>query len=441
MAPPASVLADADPILRRLTALHPKSIDLSLGRMRRLLDRLGAPQNQLPPVVHVAGTNGKGSLVAYLRAIAEAAGYRVHAYTSPHLVRFNERIRVAGQLIDDAALAALLERIEAINGGDPITFFEITTAAAFCAFAEAPADLVLLETGLGGRLDATNVLPAPLLTAITPVGLDHQQYLGNTLTAIAEEKAGIMKTGRPCILGPQTPDALAVLKSRAAELAAPLMVHGEDWTVEPSLDGFVWNGGAAQIELPSPGLPGTHQLQNAGTAIACSRHLTGFRLPDSALRDGLRRVEWPARLQRLTAGPVIGILPPGTELWLDGGHNPMAGEALARVLGDWQSDPATRRPTYLLTGMLNTKAAVGFLAPLRPHVEGAICLRIPGEENSLSAEDLAKAGIQAGLAAFAAASLHDGASLLAGRLKNGPPGRVLIAGSLYLAGRVLANHS
>ncbi|HLT76972.1 MAG TPA: Mur ligase family protein [Ferrovibrio sp.] len=419
-------------------ALHPKAIDLSLDRLRPLLARLGDPHLHLPPVVHVAGSKGKGSTLAFLRAIAEAAGYSVHAYISPHLVRFNERIRLAGTLIGDDHLTALLERCEAANRGEPITFFEITTAAAFTAFAETPADLLLLETGLGGEFDATNLVPKPALTAITPIGIDHVQFLGPTLTDIAKAKAGIIKPGVPCVVGPQPDEAMAVIEARAAEHGATLLRHGREWRVSAGEDCIVWEDRSAAYRLPRPALPGPHQVVNAGTAIACARALDGFRFSETAFAAGLRQVDWPARLQRLRAGPLIELLPQDAELWLDGAHNAMAGAALAAAL-----DGMPERPTWLVTGMLNTKDAAGFLRPLAPRMQGARCVAIPGEANSLSAGDLAAAAQSVGLKAAPAESLAGAMDDVAQMIRAGAaaPARVVIAGSLYLAGRVLAeNH-
>ncbi len=428
----------SDAILKRLMALHPKVIDLSLDRVAGLMRKLGDPQLILPPVVHVAGTNGKGSLVAYLRAMAEAAGLRVHAYISPHLVRFHERIRLNGRLIEEARLQALLSDIERINGDAPITFFEITTAAAFRAFAEEPADLVLLETGLGGRLDATNLVPQPALTAITPIGMDHIAFLGDTLEKIAAEKAGILKPGVTCVVGPQRNETARVLRARAAELNAPLLRHGHEWQVTPTRDGFEWQGGAQRLGLPRPALPGAHQIENAGAAVTAALHL---KLPEAAIAEGLGRVEWPARLQRLRHGPLLDLLPPDAELWLDGGHNPMAGEALAAMLRQWNSDPATRRRSYLVTGMLNTKEPGGFLRPLRPHIAAACTVAIPGEANALSAEALAGIALAEGLSAWPMAGVAEGLDFLNHLHTTKEPARFLIAGSLYLAGQVLARNS
>ncbi|MGH7031726.1 MAG: bifunctional folylpolyglutamate synthase/dihydrofolate synthase, partial [Stellaceae bacterium] len=341
--------ATSDTVLARLTRLHPKLIDLSLGRIEGLLAALGNPHEKLPPVIHVAGTNGKGSAIATMRACLEGGGYRVHAYISPHLVRFHERIRLAGELIDEDRLIELLEECERANGGAPITYFEITTAAAFLAFARTPADIVLLETGLGGRLDATNVIRCPAATAITPVSLDHQAFLGDTITAIAGEKAGILKPGSPAIIGPQPAQAAEVFATRAAELAVPLYRFGAEWRCEPDGGGMRYEGPRWRLDLPLPSLLGAHQIINAGTAIACLEQLTGLPLSRDAIAAGLRRINWPARLQRLSRGALVEMLPEGWELWLDGGHNPGAGEVLAAVAASWRD-----RALYLVVGMLNT---------------------------------------------------------------------------------------
>lgn len=440
MAPPAKGPAkNPDPILQRLMALHPKAIDLSLDRLRPLLARLGDPHLNLPPVVHIAGSKGKGSTLAFLRAIAEAAGYSVHAYISPHLVRFNERIRLNGRLIDDQRLSALLERCEAANRNEPITFFEITTAAAFVAFAETPADLLLLETGLGGEYDATNLVPRPALTTITPIGIDHVQFLGPTLTQIASAKAGIIKQDVPCVVGPQSDEAMAVIAARAAARQAPLLRQGHEWHVRGGEDCIVWEDRSAAYRLPRPALPGAHQIVNAGAAVACARALEAFSFPEPAIAAGLREVEWPARLQRLARGPLVDALPPQSELWLDGAHNAMAGAALAAALAEMPP-----KPTWLVAGMLNTKDAAGFLKPLAPLMRAARCIRIPGEANSLPADDLAATARSVGLDAGPAADLPEAVTEIAEMIRAGTsngPARVLIAGSLYLAGRVLAENS
>ncbi|WP_448203555.1 bifunctional folylpolyglutamate synthase/dihydrofolate synthase [Azospirillum sp. sgz302134] len=424
----------ADPVLDRLKGLHPKVIDLSLDRVHRLLAALGHPERRLPPVVHVAGTNGKGSTVAFLRAMLEAAGYRVHVYTSPHLVRFHERIRLAGRLIDDDRLAALLEECEAANAGDPITFFEVTTVAAFLAFAREPADVVLLETGLGGRLDATNVVDRPAVTAITRVSCDHRQFLGDTLEAIAGEKAGIFKPGVPAVIAPQpAEEAARTLAARAAAVGAP--VYG--WRAVPTETGFRFESAKRRIDLPPPGLAGAHQIGNAGVALACLDYLP-LTVGDEAVRRGIAAVEWPARLQRLTRGPLAESLPPDWELWLDGGHNDSAGEVLAVQAQAWAAETPAR-PLLMVYGMLSSKEPEEFLGPLAPHVMAARTVGIPGEEASLSAEDTAAATRACGIADTApAAGVAEALAALTSRVSG--PARVLICGSLYLAGTVLAEN-
>jgi len=423
-----------DPILERLTRLHPKAIDLSLDRIRRLMADLGDPQDRLPPVVHVTGTNGKGSTVAYVRAIAEAAGYRVHAYTSPHLVRFNERIRLAGELIPDSTLAAILEEVERINAGQPITFFEVTTAAAFLAFAETPADLVVLEVGLGGRLDATNLVKKPVVSAITPISLDHMQYLGDTITRIAAEKAGIIKPEVPAVIGPQPDEALAVLRDAGRAAGAPLHIFGEDWHVELDADGFHYRGDET-LRLPRPALPGRHQVGNAGIAVAVAERLraAGFTLSDAHIRAGIAGAVWPARLQRLTRGPLVAMLRPGMELYLDGGHN----EGGGKVLADWAAEQRDGKPLDIVCGMLSTKKPDRFLAQLAPHVRRFRAITVPGEELMLPAETVAVAARAVGIADVAtAADFHAAVADLAAASEG--PSRILICGSLAaLCGAVL----
>lgn len=416
----------SDAILSRLMALHPKIIDLTLDRVWRLLDRLGNPQTSLPPVIHIAGTNGKGSTQAMIRAGLEGAGLRVHAYTSPHLVRFHERIRVAGDLISEPDLAALLDECEAANDGAPITFFEITTCAAFLAFARTPADYLLLEVGLGGRLDATNVIEKPALTVITPVSLDHQQYLGDTLTLIAGEKAGILKRRVPCVVGPQDDDGLEAIESRAARLGVPLLAHGQHWHAREEFGRLVYEDERGLLDLPRPNLPGPHQIQNAGAALAALRAL-GVGDPEAAVT----RAEWPARMQRLRRGPLIDAAP-GVEMWLDGGHNPAAGQAIADTLSR-----LPRRPTFAICGMLNTKDVTGFMRPLVGHLSGLMAVSIPGEANTLPAATTAAAARAAGIDAAPADSA---AAALRAITARDPAARVLICGSLYLAGRILSEN-
>jgi dihydrofolate synthase/folylpolyglutamate synthase len=426
-----------DAILDRLMRLHPKLIDLELGRIERLLADVGSPHLKLPPVVHVAGTNGKGSLVAYLRAMAEASGYRVHVYTSPHLVRFNERIRVAGELIDDDLLEDVLVEAEQANQEQPITFFEITTVAAFLAFARVPADLAVLEVGMGGRMDTTNVVN-PALSAITPIGYDHTSFLGDTLEKIAAEKAGILKRTVPAVIGRQREASASVIAARAAELAVPLFRMGREWQVKPTPTGFRYDSDLLGIDLPAPALVGAHQIDNAATAVACIERLRAaqFRIDDAAVRKGLASVDWPARLQKLTRGPLVDALPPAGELWLDGGHNEDCGIVLARQAAEWAKEPAAL-PLYLIFGMLTTKDASGFLRPLGRYASTARAVPIEGHAAYTPQEACARAA-EVGLDCLPA---NDVGAALEDLLATQPaPMRILICGSLYLAGDVLARN-
>ncbi|GGX40498.1 bifunctional folylpolyglutamate synthase/dihydrofolate synthase [Tateyamaria omphalii] len=417
----------SDAILARMMALHPKVIDLTLDRVWRLLEALGNPQNDLPPVIHIAGTNGKGSTQAMIRAGLEAMGHRVHAYTSPHLARFHERIRLAGALISEPDLTAYLDECYAANGGEDITYFEITTCAAILAFARTPANYTLLEVGLGGRLDATNVIDAPALTIITPVSMDHEAFLGDTLAKIAGEKAGIIKRGVPCIVGPQDEDGLDVIEAQAARLGAPVQAYGQHWHAAPERDGMIYQDEVGLLDLPRPVLPGDHQIQNAGMALAALRQLG---CDEAACHAAVTQAHWPARMQRLRSGPLAEqAAQAGAELWLDGGHNPAAGAALASVL---RSLP--KRPTHMICGMLNTKDARGYISPLAAEVDSLTALSIPGEANTLSAADTAKAARGVGMVAHEA---EDVGAALEAILARDPNARVLICGSLYLAGAVL----
>jgi len=415
----------SDAILARMMALHPKIIDLTLDRVWRLLDRLGNPQNDLPPVIHIAGTNGKGSTQAMIRAGLEAADKRVHAYTSPHLARFHERIRLAGDLISEDHLTAVLDECYAANGADPITYFEITTCAAFLAMARTPADFTLLEVGLGGRLDATNVIDTPALTIITPISIDHEQYLGDTLAKIATEKAGILKRRVPCIVGPQEDEAMAVIEATARRLDAPLIAHGQHWHAFEERGRLIYQDETGLCDLPLPNLPGAHQIENAGAALAALRHL---HMGEVAHEAAVTRAFWPARMQRLKTGPLVEAAA-GAELWLDGGHNPAAGQALARHLA---SLPA--KPTHLICGMLNTKDIAGYLRPLAAQAESLTALSIPGETNTLPADQTAAAARAAGLAADTAESALAAVRAI---VTKAPHARILICGSLYLAGGIL----
>lgn len=419
----------SDSILARLMGLHPKVIDLSLDRMHRILDALGNPQQRIPPVIHIAGTNGKGSTQAMIRAGLESANKRVHAYTSPHLAQFHERIRLAGELIAEPDLAAALEECEAANAGHPITFFEITTAAAFLAFSRSPADYTLLEVGLGGRLDATNVIDAPRLTVITPISIDHTQYLGETLAEIAGEKAGILKRRTPCIVAPQDSIAREVIESRAERLFAPLRIGRQDWDSRREGDSLVYQDDHGLIDLPLPALRGPHQIVNAGTAIAALREL-GFGRIEA--RAAVAEAEWPARMQRLTRGPLVEAAQ-GAELWLDGGHNPAGGAALAATLAGM-----ARKPTHLVCGMLNTKDVAGYMRPLADQAGSLTAIDIPGEPNTLPASDTARIAASVGLPARTAPDAESAIRQIAGAH---PQARVLICGSLYLAGQVLRSNS
>lgn len=415
----------SDVILNRMMTLHPKVIDLTLDRVHRLLAAMDHPERRIPPVIHIAGTNGKGSTQAMIRAGLEQARLKVHAYTSPHLARFHERIRIAGDLISEPQLAALLDECVTANGSDAITFFEITTCAAFLAFSRTPADWTLLEVGLGGRLDATNVIETPRLTIITPVSLDHQQYLGDTVTAIAGEKAGILKRLVPCVVGPQSEDGLAAIEARAARLGAPLLVYGQHWHVAEDRGRMIYQDDTGLLDLPLPNLPGPHQIQNAGAALAALRHL-GF--DSEACEAAVTQAVWPARMQRLRQGPLVEAAPQA-ELWLDGGHNPAGGEALAATLARMP-----KRPTHLICGMLNTKDIGGYLRPLARHADSLTAVSIPGEINTLPAEETQAAALAAGLAATTADSVLDAVHRISA---SDPQARILICGSLYLAGQVL----
>ncbi|WP_207538423.1 bifunctional folylpolyglutamate synthase/dihydrofolate synthase [Sabulicella rubraurantiaca] len=415
----ASTPGRAEALVDRLHGLHPRLIDLSLERLQGLLARLGHPERSLPPVVHVAGTNGKGSTCAHLRAIAEAAGQRVHAYTSPHLVRFHERIRLAGTLVGEEALADALEEVEAVNAGEPITVFEITTAVALMLFARVPAELLVLEVGLGGRFDATNVVERPAACAIASISMDHMEFLGSNLAEIAFEKAGIIKPGVPCATGAQHPDAMAVLERVARERGAPLQARFRDWDVAEG----AYADAAGRIPLPRFGLRGPHQHDNAGIAIAALRAWNPSWLSDAAIAGGVANATWPARLQRLH-----GRLAPAApwELWLDGGHNAGAGEALAEALRDWRD-----LPLHLVVGMKQGKTAEGFLRPLLPLADTVHAVREPGQHLAMEVEEIIAAS------GSVARPGPDVVTALARLRAEEKPGRILVCGSLYLAGEVL----
>lgn len=430
-------MTPVDSILERLLALHPKRIDLSLDRVWRILDRLGHPERRVPPVIHVAGTNGKGSTVAFLRAMLEAAGKSVHVYTSPNLVRVNERFRLGGPnggvLVSDAELAEVLAECERANADSPITIFELETAAAFVLFARHPADMLLLEVGLGGRLDATNVVERPLASVVTPVSMDHVEFLGDTLAKIAAEKAGIFRRDVPAVIAPQQDEALAVLERQAMRVRAPLHVAGQHWAISNERGRLVYQDDAGLLDLPPPKLFGRHQFDNAGTAIAALR-AAHVQIPTAAIERGLMKAEWPARLQRLTTGRLIALAPPGTELWLDGGHNADGGRAIAAALGDLEE--RVSRPLILVVGMLSTKDRDGFLRNFTGLVRRVFGVPIHQDKGVPPAE-IADAARQAGMPADQAEGIEDALAAVS-RLGFEAPPRILITGSLYLAGEVLA---
>jgi dihydrofolate synthase / folylpolyglutamate synthase len=430
----------SDKLLADLKLLHPQLIDLSLGRVEKLLSKLGSPHKKLPPVIHVAGTNGKGSVTAFLTAMLEAAGKRVHVYTSPHLVRFHERIAIAGPggksaPIGERELVDVLVRTQHVNDGDDITQFEITTAAAFLAFAETPADIVIIEVGLGGRLDATNVIAKPALTVITPVSLDHAEKLGATLGLIAAEKAGILKRGVTCVVSQQDDEALDVICETADRTGATLVTWGQDFDAFQQNGRLVVQSENRLLDLPLPSLAGRHQIINAGTAVQAALSLKGFDLTENDIAKGLVSVHWPARMQRLTNGPMVDAFGPGTELWLDGGHNPAAGNFLAQTLADFED--RSPKPLFLVAGMMGLKDAAGFLRPFRGLARHVVTVPIPGAHEAPHApETLAEIARSVSLTAEAATDVLSALRRVEA-LEPGPK-RVLICGSLYLAGHVLA---
>jgi dihydrofolate synthase / folylpolyglutamate synthase len=436
-----SATTRSDAVLARLLSLHPKKIDLALDRILRLLGDLGNPQTKLPPVIHVAGTNGKGSVCAFSRAMLEAQGLRVHVHTSPHLVRFHERIRLAGKLISEEALVSLLEEVEEVNHGREITFFEITAAAMFLAFARQPADAVVLEVGLGGTYDATNVVPHPAMTVIQPVGMDHKEFLGTDLAGIAAEKAGIIKKGAALVVGPQSPVPRHVILRRADQLGVELFEFGQDFVARLEHGRMVYEDETGLLDLPLPRLAGRHQIENAGVAIAALRHARRGWGQDAAVERGLSTVEWPARLQRLHKGPLVEAAPKGAEVWLDGGHNVHGAEAVSRAMADMEEHG--ERPLYLICGMLANKDALGFLRAFNGLARHVVTVAIPGEAASLGAGALYDTARRAGLDAAPAEDLDDAMLQVTAwsRLdQTDVPPRILICGSLYLAGKVLAEN-
>lgn len=433
-------MSDVETVLAQIANRRPVIIDLSLDRIKAALSRLGYPQKDLPPFFHVAGTNGKGSTVAFLRAALEAAGHSVHVYTSPHLVRFNERIVVAGNEISDPALIHALQRVDEAMGDDMLTYFETTTCAAFLAFSETPADYAVIEVGLGGRLDATNVMDDPLAAVVTPVDLDHQAFLGNTLGEVAGEKAGIFRRGAPAVISRQTPDAMAVLQDRANRIGAHIHAYGEQWNVYAEHGKLIYQDEAGLCDLDPPRLPGAHQIENAGTAIAALR-AAGLKLDDATISKGLANARWPARMQRLTQGPLIdlaqNLLGEEPEIWLDGGHNPHAGRAISALMADMEA--RSSKPLVMISGMQANKDAAGYFAPFAGLAREVFCVAAD-RDGVLSPEEVAKAAQAGGLKTQACASLEDAVRKACADKENEPP-RLLISGSLYLAGEILAENS
>ena len=438
-APAANPVSPLGEVIARLSALHPVKIDLSLDRMHRVLERLRHPERKLPPVIHVAGTNGKGSTIAYLRAMLEAAGYRVHTFTSPYLVRINECFRLGraggGVLVSDAELKAALERCEVANAGAPLTVFEGKTAAAFCLFADNPADVLLLEVGLGGRLDSTNVIEKPLASVITPVSMDHMEFLGNTLASIAGEKAGIIKRGAAVVCAEQADEAMEVIEAQAQRMRAPLFAAGQQWHVSVERGRLVYQDDRGLMDLAAPKLFGRHQFDNAGLAIATLRATDAFRISNAAFEAGIVGAEWPARMQRLSSGRLIEMAPAGAEIWLDGGHNAEGGRVVAAALGDLEE--RVPRQLVIIAGMMGTKDAGGFLANFAGQTRHIIAVPIPDTDNAMSPDRLADAARQLGMRVELADGVEAALRSLAKLVYETSP-RILIAGSLYLAGHVLA---
>jgi len=426
---PKSGPLQSDILLARLNALHPKAIDLSLGRTRNLLRRLNNPEKLLKSIVHIAGTNGKGSTLAVIKSICEKAGLKVNCYTSPHLIRFAERIYLSGQNIVETTLSLILEECEEANAGSAITLFEITTAAAFLAFSRSPADITLIETGLGGRFDATNVIEDPLLTIITPISKDHTDWLGNTISKIAFEKAGILKPGSRALIGPQMSEANVVIENQAKKLGIETIMYGKDWRFSPSMDGFTLSAKDFNSDFPRPSLLGEHQVINSATAVMASKLLTKSVITDNFIKEGLISASWEGRLQKLQ-GPSTKYLPQGWSLWLDGGHNPSAAEAVAKVISKWQD-----QPIHLIFGYMKNRNPKEFLKPLAKYIETLHAIDIPGEQSSLTASECKLAAQELKISATKSNSFLEAIEEITVRSKK--PSRILICGSLYLVGDVL----
>lgn len=434
--------SEAARIIERLLGLHPKGFDLSLDRITRLLEKLGNPQRRLPPVIHVAGTNGKGSVTAFSRALLEAAGLAVHVHTSPHLVNWHERYRIGlrgerGRYVEDAVLADALERVAAANDGQMITVFEILTAVTFVLFAEHPADVAIIEVGLGGRFDATNVIAHPAVSVIMPISLDHQAYLGDSVELIAAEKAGIMKAGSPVVIGHQEHDAaLDVLVNTAERLKCPTAVYGQDFSAHEEFGRLVYQDEFSLVDAPLPRLPGRHQLANAAAAVRAVK-AAGFDVTDRMIEKAMASVEWPGRLQRITTGRIVDLAPPGSEIWIDGGHNPGAGEVIAEAMAGFEERQA--RPLFLIAGMINTKDQVGYFKAFSDIALYVFTVPINGTDAAIDPVVLAHAVFDAGLVAAPTSSIEEALEELTKRAVPGKPApRILIGGSLYLAGNALA---
>lgn len=439
----APIVSQADAEIEKLMGLHPKGYDLSLDRIRRLLEVLGNPHLKLPPVIHVAGTNGKGSASAFCRAILEAQGLAVHVHTSPHLVRWHERYRIGvkggpGQIVDDQLFADALRRVAEANCGKPITVFEILTAVTFILFSEQPADVVVLEVGLGGRFDATNVVEKPAVCIVQPISLDHQAYLGDRVELIAAEKAGIMKRGVPVVIGHQEFDgAKDVLISTAERLGCPLAVFAQDFLAYEEFGRLVYQDEFGLMDLPLPRLPGRHQIGNAATAIRAVK-AAGYPVTEEIAEKAMLSVEWPGRLQRLTEGRLVERAPQGAEIWLDGGHNPGAGEVIAEAMAAMEERQA--RPLHLVIGMINTKDPIGFFRAFVDIAHNVYTVPITGSDVGLDPVALAQSAAEAGLKALPMGSLGQALDAIRERSEGGIPPRIMIGGSLYLAGNVLAEN-
>ncbi|WP_320196943.1 bifunctional folylpolyglutamate synthase/dihydrofolate synthase [Agrobacterium rosae] len=434
--------SEAERIIEKLLGLHPKGFDLSLDRITILLEKLGNPHKRLPPIIHVAGTNGKGSVTAFSRALLEAAGLGVHVHTSPHLVNWYERYRLGirgekGRYVEDAVLAGALERVAAANGGQMITVFEILTAVTFVLFAEHPADAAIIEVGLGGRFDATNVITNPAVSIIMPISLDHQAYLGDSVELIAAEKAGIMKAGSPVVIGHQEYDAaLDVLVQTAERLKCPTAVYGQDYSAHEEFGRMVYQDEFSLVDAPLPRLPGRHQLANAAAAIRVVK-AAGFEVTDRMIEKAMASVEWPGRLQRITTGKIVDLAPPGSEIWIDGGHNPGAGEVIAEAMAGFEEKQAC--PLFLIAGMINTKDQVGYFKAFADIAQYVFTVPIHGADAAIDPVVLAHAVFDAGLVAAPTSSIEEALEELTKRLVPGKPApRILIGGSLYLAGNALA---